>query len=48
MSGNDPLLAPMSGADHRDVAGVQLDIVHAGDGRVKRTSIRPASAGTIR
>ncbi|HVB37087.1 MAG TPA: hypothetical protein VND92_01065 [Vicinamibacterales bacterium] len=41
MSGNDPLLAPMSGGDHRNVAGVQLDVVRAGDGRVKRT-IYPA------
>ncbi len=48
MSGNDPLLAPMSGADHRDVAGVQLDIVHAGDGRVKRTIYPAGFAGTIR
>ena len=32
----DPILAPMKGADHREVAGVSLDIAAAGDGRVKR------------
>ena len=37
MSANDPLLAPIAGADTRTVAGVQLDIVKAGTGRVKRT-----------
>ncbi|MDE3156497.1 MAG: hypothetical protein KGN76_15445 [Acidobacteriota bacterium] len=41
MSVNDPLLAPMPGADHREVGGVQHDVVRAGDGRVKRT-IYPA------
>ena len=38
---SDPLLAPVSGADHREVAGVQLDIVKAGDGRVKRVIYPP-------
>jgi hypothetical protein len=33
---HDPILAPIKGADHRVVAGVTLDIVPAGDGRVKR------------
>jgi hypothetical protein len=36
MSGADPLLAPMAGADHREVGGVQLDVSRAGNGRVKR------------
>jgi hypothetical protein len=36
MSATDPLLAPMTGTDHREVAGVHLDIVKAGIGRVKR------------
>ncbi|MEI6669761.1 MAG: hypothetical protein WCP29_16550 [Acidobacteriota bacterium] len=36
MSSNDPLLAPMTGSDHREVAGVHLDIFKAGTGRVKR------------
>jgi len=37
MSPSDPLLAPIAGADHRVVGGVQLDVVPAGEGRVKRT-----------
>jgi len=36
MSVSDPLLAPMTGTDHREVGGVQLDIASAGSGRVKR------------
>jgi hypothetical protein len=36
MNATDPLLAPMEGAEHQKVAGVQLDIVHAGIARVKR------------
>jgi hypothetical protein len=38
---HDSLTAPMNGADHREIAGVQLDIARAGDCRVKRT-IYPA------
>jgi hypothetical protein len=42
MTKPDPLFAPVPGADHREVAGgVTLDIVPAGDGRVKRV-IYPA------
>ncbi|MBZ5607379.1 MAG: hypothetical protein LAP38_03910 [Acidobacteriia bacterium] len=37
----DPLLAPMKGAAHRDIAGVKLDIVPAGCGRVKRMIYQP-------
>lgn len=33
----DSLTAPMDGADHREIAGVRLDIACAGDCRVKRT-----------
>ena len=33
---SDPLLAPIPGADRREVAGVTLDIVRTGDARVKR------------
>jgi hypothetical protein len=36
MSVADSLLAPMPGADHREVGGVQLDVSRAGTGRVKR------------
>ena len=32
----DTLLAPMQGAEHREVGGVQLDAVAAGNCRVKR------------
>ena len=32
----DPILAPMKGSDHREVAGVSLDTAAVGDGRVKR------------
>ena len=37
----DPLLAPMQGAEHREIAGVQLDIARAGAGRVKRVVYPP-------
>ena len=33
---SDPLLAPIAGADRREVSGVTLDIVAVGDGRIKR------------
>jgi len=36
MTENDVLLAPMPGADHREVGGVRLDIVVVGNSRVKR------------
>jgi hypothetical protein len=36
MPDTDTLLAPMKGADHREVGGVQLDVVAAGSSRVKR------------
>ena len=36
MSDTDALLAPMQGAEHRIVGGVQLDTVAAGNCRVKR------------
>lgn len=41
MTSTDPIFAPVEGADHREVAGVMLDIVPAGEGRVKRV-IYPA------
>ncbi|MPZ20389.1 MAG: hypothetical protein GEV06_21105 [Luteitalea sp.] len=41
MHPTDPLLAPMRGADHRDVGGVALDVVSAGSGRVKRMVYPP-------
>ena len=41
MSTADPLLAPVKGAQRREVGGVQLDIVQAGSGRVKRAVYPP-------
>jgi hypothetical protein len=41
MTVSDTLLAPIEGADSREVGGVQLDIVRAGAGRVKRTTYPP-------
>jgi len=32
----DPLLAPIAGADHRVVGGVAIDVLPAGNGRIKR------------
>lgn len=32
----DVLLSPIAGAEHREVGGVKIDIVRAGNGRVKR------------
>jgi hypothetical protein len=37
----DPLTAPMKGADHRDIGGVQLDVARTGEGRVKRVIYPP-------
>lgn len=37
----DPLLATLPGADHREIGGMQLDIVTAGTGRVKRMIYPP-------
>ena len=36
MSGIDPLLAPLPGAERRDVGGVKLEVVRTGAARVKR------------
>ena len=41
MKTDDPLLAPMKDADHREVAGVQIDMIRAGTGRIRRV-IYPA------
>ncbi len=41
MSIADTLMAPMKGAEHREVGGVQLDTVAAGNCRVKR-AVYPA------
>jgi len=36
MSPIDPLTAPIPGSDRRSVGGVDLEVVRAGDARVKR------------
>ena len=40
----DPLLDTMQGADHREIGSMQLDIVPAGTGRVKRMIYPPGFA----
>ena len=37
MSAADPLVAPLPGAEHSELGGVQLDIVRTGNARVKRS-----------
>jgi hypothetical protein len=37
----DPLLAPIKGADHHEVGGVTVDVVRAGNGRIKRLVYPP-------
>ena len=41
MKTTDPLTAPIPGAEHRELGGVQLDTVRAANGRVKRTVYPP-------
>jgi hypothetical protein len=41
MNANDPLLAPISGAQSRTVGSVQVDVGTAGAGRVKRIIYPP-------
>jgi hypothetical protein len=38
---SDPLFAPIAGADTRVVGGVQVDVVPAGSGRIKRVIYQP-------
>jgi hypothetical protein len=38
---NDPLFAVINGAEHREVGGLHLDIVRAGDCRIKRIIYPP-------
>jgi hypothetical protein len=38
---NDPLFAPMKGAETRIVGGVQVDVAPAGSGRIKRVIYQP-------
>jgi len=41
MKPDDSLFAPVNGADHREVCGVQIEMTRAGEGRVRRV-IYPA------
>ncbi len=41
MSSSNTLLAPIQGAQHREIGNVQLDVVPAGAGRVKRIIYAP-------
>lgn len=41
MDMNNPLLAPIPGADHRELPGVQIDMTRAGTGRVRRVVYQP-------
>jgi hypothetical protein len=36
MNSSDPILAPLKGADSREIGGVRLEVVRSGDCRVKR------------
>ena len=41
MAASDPLLAPIAGAEHVEVAGVHIDWVPAGAGRIRRVVYPP-------
>jgi hypothetical protein len=41
MAAQDSLLAPIKGADTRVMGGVQVDVVRAGSGRIKRVIYQP-------
>lgn len=41
MSAHDRLMAPMPGAETREMRGVRMDFVQAGSGRVKRVIYEP-------
>jgi hypothetical protein len=41
MPSDDPLLAPLDGADHHELGSVQVDVLPAGNGRIKRAIYPP-------
>jgi hypothetical protein len=41
MNSTDPLTAPITGAEHREIGGIELDIVRTADCRVKRVIYPP-------
>jgi hypothetical protein len=47
MSNIDPLCASIKGSEHRDIGGVRLDAVRAGDCRVKRVIYPPGFRWSI-
>jgi hypothetical protein len=44
---NDALLASISAADHRELNGVQVDVVPVGNGRIKRTIYPPGHRWSV-
>lgn len=36
MQADDPIFAPVNGAEHREVGGVQVDMTRSGSGRIRR------------
>ncbi len=40
-SASDPLVAPIEGSDRRTIGGVKIDILRAGNGRIKRVVYPP-------
>jgi len=38
---DDPLLAPIEGADHHELGGVEVDVLPAANGRIKRAVYPP-------
>jgi len=47
MNTNDPLLAPIHGAESREIGHVRVDVSHAGAGRVKRMVYPPGFRWSI-
>jgi hypothetical protein len=57
MTASDPLIAPIKGAEHRTVGGVDVDVIPVGSGRVKRivypagyrwsTNMKPVMGGEL-
>src|SRR5918999_4736764 len=41
MTAMDPLLAPIEGAEHHELGGVEIDVVPAANGRIKRAVYPP-------
>ncbi len=48
MAPEDPLLAPIDGADHRELGGVEVDVVPVANGRIKRAVYPPGHRWSTR